>query len=145
MQHQVVKCAADFHQFLRKQLAHCTMTPSFIQTKPWEIIIICKVWKEKGENPMFIENRGYSKRNRVKSWQREKRQNCKMHQFWVHFEFHHIHFAFLSCAPFHIKEDYKRKNMLWCLHFFVEEASKFEREGLKWLQKEINAFLVPRR
>jgi hypothetical protein len=29
--------------------------------------------------------------------------------------------------------------------FFVEEASKFEREGLKLLQKEVNVFLVPRR
>jgi hypothetical protein len=67
-----------------------------------------------------------------------------MHQFGCIFEFHHVHFAFFSCAPFHTKEDIKREHALMFV-FFVEEASKFEREGLKWLQKEINAFLVPRR
>jgi len=101
--------------------------------------------KKKGENPMFVKNRGIVKEiGWIADKGKKMGRNWKIHQVGCIFKFHHVHFAFFSCALFHTKEDYKREHAL-IFAFFVEEASKFEREGLKWLQKEINVFSVPSR
>jgi hypothetical protein len=56
-------------------------------------------------------------------------------------KFHLIFFVSFLCASFDIKDDYERKYALKMLTFFVKGLNNLERQGFKWLHKEIKICL----
>lgn len=56
-------------------------------------------------------------------------------------KFHLIFCVSFLCASFDIKDDYERKYALKMLTFFVKGLNDLERQGFKWLQKEIKICL----